>query len=77
MAEHTDEDVVFAKDDCAVGWSAGSTVLKKGATYSADSPLVRERPDLFERHPTKVIPGRIERATRAPGEVRGSGRRRA
>lgn len=74
--------VVHVRDTCSVAWSAGTTVLKKGDAWDADADLVRERPDLFTQEPGKVHgrkvgPPMVERATRAPGEMRrGPGRPR-
>jgi hypothetical protein len=72
--------VVYANQTASVSWSGGKTLLKKDQAWDADSGLVRERPDLFTDEPEKVA-GRqyrpVERATRAPGEmrdVRGPGR---
>lgn len=69
--------VVYANQTVSVAWSGGKTVLKKDQAWDADSPLARERPDLFADEPEKVAgrprggrPPVIERATRAPGEVR-------
>jgi len=67
--------VVYANQTASVSWSGGKTLLKKDQPWDADSGLVRERPELFSDEPGKVAgrpPGRpvIERATRAPGEVR-------
>lgn len=67
--------IVHARDTLCVAWSAGTTVLKKGQVWDADADLVRERPDLFTDAPTdvrgrKAGPPAVERATRAPGEVR-------
>lgn len=74
-------DVVYARDTCSVAWSAGDTLLKKGEPWAADADLVRERPDLFEGEPGRLAgrtaAPRVERATRAPGEVRRPRPRRA
>jgi hypothetical protein len=71
--------VVYAKENLSVAWSQGKTTLRKGAPWDADAQLVRERPDLFEDQPAKVAgrvgPPVVERATRAPGEVRRPRRR--
>lgn len=67
--------VVYANQSASVSWSGGKTFLKKDQAWDSESGLVRERPDLFSDEPTKVA-GRseirrgVERATRAPGEVR-------
>lgn len=59
-----------------VRWSGGTTILSRGQSIDDDHPLLAERPDLFngnepgaslQTHPT---PAPVERATRAPGEVR-------
>lgn len=67
--------VVYAKESVSVSWSGGKTFVKKDQAWDADAGLVRERPELFSDEPVKVA-GRgrqrpvVERATRAPGEVR-------
>lgn len=67
--------VVYANQTASVSWSGGKTLLRKDQAWDADSGLVRERPDLFTAEPEKVA-GReyrpVERATRAPGEMRGT-----
>jgi hypothetical protein len=74
--------VKYSKIAGAVRWSGGTTLLRKGQSADDDHPLVRERPSLF----TDVAPGAslstgrkaapaVERATRAPGEVRQTPRR--
>jgi hypothetical protein len=78
--------VKYSKVAGAVRWSGGTTLLRKGQSADDDHPLVAERPNLW----TDEAPGAslgtrraapvVERATRAPGEVRqtrrGSGRAR-
>jgi hypothetical protein len=64
----------YSKLAVVLRWSGGTTILRKGQSADDDHPLVKERPDLF----TDVAPGAslatprpaVERATRAPGEVR-------
>ena len=67
----------YANVTGAVRWSGGTTLLHKGMTADEGHPLVKERPDLFD----DTVPGAsltaprsaapvVERATRAPGEVR-------
>lgn len=71
-------EVVFAKLTGSVAWSRGRTHLSKGKAYDANAPIVRERPDLFEGHPSAPEQERVARseapvvesATRAPGEKR-------
>jgi hypothetical protein len=70
--------VKYSKISGAVRWSGGTTLLRKGQSADDDHGLVKERPDLF----TDAVPGAslatgrgaappaVERATRAPGEVR-------
>jgi hypothetical protein len=70
--------VKYSKLAGVVRWSGGTTVLRKGQSADDDHGLVKERPELF----TDVAPGAslsvsaskpapaVERATRAPGEVR-------
>lgn len=71
----------YVKRSMAVRWSGGTTTLREGQSIGDDHPLVEERPDLFtdaEPEPDikmPAVPGRhgaprVERATRAPGEVR-------
>lgn len=61
-----------------VAWSQGEILLRHGQSIEEDHPLYKERPDLFQG----LAPGAdltaqpqhgeplVERATRAPGEVR-------
>jgi len=67
--------VVYARQSASVSYSGGKVFLKKDDAWDGDSDLVRERPELFSEEPNKVAgrgnPRRaVERATRAPGEVR-------
>lgn len=67
--------LVFVRESLIVAWSAGQTVLKKGDVWDADADLVRERPELFSEETAsvrgrKAEPPVVERATRAPGEMR-------
>ena len=69
----------YANCSGAVRWSGGLQVLKPGQSIDDDHPLVRERPDLFtdaEPEPDIKMPATpsrgVERATRAPGETRGT-----
>lgn len=67
-----------------VHWSGGSMLLHEGMTADDDHPLVLERPDLWgDQGPAPALRSgggdearseapRVERATRAPGEKRGS-----
>lgn len=66
-------------------WSGGTIMLRKGQTVDDDHPLVAERPELFDDGASdqgasiSTSGPSIERATRAPGEVRntpGTGPRR-
>lgn len=69
----------YSKVTGAVRWSGGTTLLRKGQTADPDHPLVKERPDLFDESvpgPSLSVPKpTVERATRAPGEVRQTPRR--
>jgi hypothetical protein len=78
----------YAKISMVVRWAEGTTVLSAGVTTADDDhPLVLERPDLFTdaapaahlrtpKPPAEESPGpKVERATRAPGEKRGQGKR--
>lgn len=70
----------YANITGAVRWSGGTTLLRKGQSADPDHPLVKERPDLFtgdEPGASLSAPQRstVERATRAPGEVRDTPRR--
>lgn len=77
----------YAKVSGAVRWSGGTTIINVGMSADDDHPLVVERPDLWGdeapqpdlRTPAgdeqRRTPPRVERATRAPGEVRGGGPR--
>lgn len=65
---------VYAKGSMGVGWDGGSVMLVKGKPWDDSHPLVRARPGLFtDAPPDSTVAGapRVERATRAPGEVRG------
>lgn len=62
---------VYVKDTLTVGWSAGTTTLRKGDVWALDADLVQERPDLFQAEPPQHLGSRrIERGTRRPGERR-------
>jgi hypothetical protein len=67
----------YSKIAGAVRWSGGTTLLRKGQSADDDHPLVKERPHMFTDEPpgASLSAGRkaapvVERATRAPGEVR-------
>lgn len=70
----------YAKVTGAVRWSGGTTLIHSGMSADDDHPLVKERPDLFDDavpgaslsapKPTPTPAPVVERATRAPGEVR-------
>ncbi|MEU3255916.1 hypothetical protein [Streptomyces sp. NPDC006997] len=71
----------YVKRSLAVRWSGGTMALREGQSIADDHPLVAARPELFtdsEPEPDikmPAVPGRhgaprVERATRAPGEVR-------
>lgn len=69
------EGMLYAKMDAVVRWSGGTTVLRRNQSIDPDHPLAAERPELFrDDDPGAEIktPGAptVERATRAPGEVR-------
>lgn len=69
------EGMKYAKGAAVVRWSGGTTVLRMNQSIDPDHPLVAERPELFrDDDPGAEIktPGApvVERATRAPGEVR-------
>lgn len=57
-----------------LAWSGGTTLMRKGTSIDDDHPLVKERPELFGNvAPEANVPTNgptVERATRAPGEVR-------
>lgn len=70
----------YAKITGAVRWSGGTTILHEGMSADDGHPLVAERPDLWTTQapqadlrapagPREAAPV-VERATRAPGEVR-------
>lgn len=71
----------FSRIAGVVRWSGGTTLLRRNQSADDDHPLVVERPDLW----TDEVPGAslstgkatpvVERATRAPGEVRQTPRR--
>ena len=54
------------------------TMVPQGSAWHAECPLVKSRPDLFSPDPPVVYPNGweppVEQATKAPGEVRDSGR---
>ncbi|MBZ6135766.1 hypothetical protein [Streptomyces olivaceus] len=77
----------YVKRSLAARWSGGTATLREGQSIGDDHPLVAERPDLFtdtEPEPDIKMPAtsgrhgapRVERATRAPGEVRKAGPRK-
>jgi hypothetical protein len=55
-----------------LAWSGGTMTLRKDQTIDDDHPLVTERPELWSAEPStaSLSTPTIERATRAPGEVR-------
>ena len=63
--------IVYVKETCGVGHDGGVVTLRRGAAWDSDAAIVKAHPHLFEDEPAKVH-GRIERATRAPGERRTS-----
>jgi hypothetical protein len=70
--------VKYSKVTGAVRWSGGTTLLRRGQSADPDHPLVKERPDLWtDQAPGASLsaPPTVERATRAPGEVRQTPRR--
>jgi hypothetical protein len=74
---------VYAQQHAIVGHPSGDPVaVNKGDAYDDSHPLVRIKPALFgPEPPEEAVAGgrqrpRIERATRAPGEVRRPGRGR-
>lgn len=77
----------YANFSGMVTWSGGKMLLNAGQTTADDDhPLVKERPDLWTNTPPQAHlagPARlaaerdeppVERATRAPGEKRGTRR---
>lgn len=71
---------VYAQQSAAVGSPEGGTVaVKRGAAFDSRHPVVKAHPGLFgDEPPARAVAGgrRVERATRAPGEVRRPGRGR-
>ena len=65
----------------AVRWSGGTAILRKGQSADPDHPLVKERPKLWTDTPPGASlsapqsPPVVERATKAPGEIRQTPRR--
>lgn len=67
---------VYVKETCVTQTDDGTLVtLKRGEAWDSDASVVKAHRGLFEAEP-QVVQGRIERATRAPGEKRGPGRPR-
>lgn len=67
---------VLVKGAACVGWGGVSVHLRAGDAWDADDPLVVAYPHLFTQTPTVHRSGpapaeRVERGTKAPGEVRG------
>lgn len=65
----------YSKIEGVVRWSGGTTVLRRGQSIDDDHPLLSEKPTLFDDEDpgaSIITPGApvVERATRAPGEVR-------
>ena len=67
------DSVVFATRSCATEHGGLPVTVRKGEAWAADDPLVQAKPDLFGPPPKvrRTGPPVVERATRAPGEVRG------
>ena len=61
--------IVYVKETCGVGVDGGVVHLRRGDAWDAGAAIVKAHPNLFEDEPAKVL-GRVERATRAPGETR-------
>ncbi|HEU4544449.1 MAG TPA: hypothetical protein VFR23_25185 [Jiangellaceae bacterium] len=68
-------DTVFATRSCATEFNGRPIRVRKGEPWAADDPFVEAKPDLFTSAPEgrRTGPPRVERATRAPGEVRQGG----
>lgn len=65
--------IVYAKESTAVEHNGGALVIPRGTAYDDDHDIVKAHPEIFEGEPSRVA-GRptVERATRAPGERRGT-----
>lgn len=63
--------IVYVKETCGLGVDGGVVHLRRGDAWDSSAPIVKDNPGLFEDEPAKVH-GRVERATRAPGETRGA-----
>ena len=80
MAEQQEgAGAVFALRSCLAEHGGAPVHVRRGEAWAADDPFVLANPDMFGPPDTlrRTGPPRVERATRAPGEVRGPGRRRA
>jgi len=58
---------VRVRENCAIHWQGGLTVLRAGEKYEDSDPLVREFPGHFESDDPEM-------ATAAPGDRRGARR---
>ncbi len=72
--------VVFATASCVTEFAGRSVHVNAGEAWAADDPFVTANPGMFGPPPslrrTSAAPvPKVERATRAPGEKRGTGSR--
>lgn len=67
-----DNAVVFATVSCVSEFDGRSVHIQAGECWAADDPFVRAHGDMFGPPPRvrRTGPVPVERATRAPGEVR-------
>lgn len=78
--------IVVAVTSGTVRLDGQSIAIRKGEAWNAQSPVVREHPDMFSSDPQRALGGElgaasdverpVEQATRAPGERSGARRGR-
>jgi hypothetical protein len=61
--------IVYVKETVGLDLEGGTVTLRRGDAWDAGAQIVKAHPHLFEDEPANVL-GRVERATRAPGERR-------
>jgi len=62
--------IVVAVESAAINVDGTVRAVRKGDAWAANADVVRARPDLFTDDPARAKGGRVEAATRAPGERR-------
>lgn len=67
------QGAVFALRSCTAEFNGLPVHVRQGEAWAGDDPFVLAHPDMFgtPQNLRRTGPPRVERATRAPGEVRG------